>query len=498
MKSRTTAILATAVLLGQTMEAVDPPQVKNVTAAQRAGTKLVDISYDLVLDQNETSAFIEAWFSWDNGKTFPISAAAVTGDSGAGQTTGVGKAIVWDAGVDWDQNFTQAGKIRIIATYGANASGVFAGHNFGDSDMVALEWTTLWRSDPGQPGQWTEDNMLPAMFENYGSSIDIFRVDPKEITNAQWNEVAQWALSNGYDGLPVVPDSVDGSLPVTNINYFQAIKWCNARSEKDGLSPAYYIDQSELIGDLNGDGTIANGQDTFSPFSAEDLNQNGKWDPGEPFTDNNGNQTFEGTEFKDLDGDTTFDPGLATPYRTGASISGYGVSDPQAPEIDPVFSFIKWDAQGYRLPLGDIQQYLAIAGNIQKNWPWGDSAPMDAFFSETSIVAGMEPQVSFPAPVAASKRGTSPLGLKDILGNVAEWSEEMREDPGQPGTLKNVVYGGSYQGLGRAGTWNQQTATYEGEFSGTGSTPGSLFEAFLYGDGSTGTPAIGLRTVRFK
>ena len=56
----------------------------------------------------------------------------------------------------------------------------------------------------------------------------------------------------------------------------------------DGLKPAYYTDPEELLGDFNNDGIIQSaalqgGGDFFSPYSADDTNGNGKWDPGETF-----------------------------------------------------------------------------------------------------------------------------------------------------------------------------------------------------------------------
>ena len=102
-----------------------PPDVSNIIASQRAGTKLVDITYDLVLDSGQT-AFVELWFSPDNGLTFPVRCTAVSNDVNASVSPGTGKSVVWNAEADWDQQFTNNGKIRVIATYGNEASG-FAG-----------------------------------------------------------------------------------------------------------------------------------------------------------------------------------------------------------------------------------------------------------------------------------------------------------------------------------------------------------------------------------
>lgn len=49
-----------------------------------------------------------------------------------------------------------------------------------------------------------------------------------------------WAQNNGYNFS--AGDSFGANNPVHSINWFDAVKWCNARSEMLGLIPAYYID----------------------------------------------------------------------------------------------------------------------------------------------------------------------------------------------------------------------------------------------------------------
>ena len=93
--------------------------------------------------------------------------------------------------------------------------------------------------DPGGAGgalQW-EDRI-----STYGYPFHKVHVDKNEITNAKWNEIAQWALANGYSGIPLAPSGEPNDMPRSGITFWQAIKWCNARSEKEGLKPAYCTD----------------------------------------------------------------------------------------------------------------------------------------------------------------------------------------------------------------------------------------------------------------
>ena len=81
---------------------------------------MVDIQYNL--DGNR-SMFVELFFSPDGGDHFSGACTAVTGDAGPGVEYGVGKNAVWDAAQDWDQNFTDRGRIMVKATYGNQPTG---------------------------------------------------------------------------------------------------------------------------------------------------------------------------------------------------------------------------------------------------------------------------------------------------------------------------------------------------------------------------------------
>jgi formylglycine-generating enzyme required for sulfatase activity len=114
------------------------------------------------------------------------------------------------------------------------------------------------------------------------------------------------------------------------------------------------------------------------------------------------------------------------------------------------------------------------------------------------IISTTSPALENTSPLAATNRGTNPFGIKDIIGNVAEWSEDMMVDINNPATLKHVVYGGSYQGLESAGNYNEQTQVVDGEFANSNNSINDFADLYITGDGTVGTQAIGLRTVRYK
>jgi formylglycine-generating enzyme required for sulfatase activity len=68
-----------------------------------------------------------------------------------------------------------------------------------------------------------------------------FYIDKYEVSSAQWHDVRNWALTNGYTDLSTGTAAIAVyNHPVVQITWFDAVKWCNARSEKEGLVPVYY------------------------------------------------------------------------------------------------------------------------------------------------------------------------------------------------------------------------------------------------------------------
>jgi hypothetical protein len=496
-----------------------PPVVSGITASQRANTKIVDVTYNLTLDAGQ-KAFVELWFSPDNGLTFPVRCVDVSGHVDSNVTDGNSKAVEWNAESDWNQQFTAHGKIRVIATYGDQPSGFSgsgnagAGNNGGayaDESLVAIPWDVLWIPNGAGTG-YSNQTQMNVHWNTGEVMFTKINVDPEEITNEKWNVVADWARDNGYPGLPDAPANAVEDEPRTGITFWEALKWCNARSEMDGLEPAYYIDASEAIGDLNGDGAITAGTDVFDPhdpISSQDTNGNGKWDQGEPFTDNPPqNGTYEPQEYVDVNGNGQFDEGLSTVFRAGANVAGFGtqLQAPgggfNAPTVSG--SPIKRNANGYRLPFGPVFHKLATGGNHQKKWPWGDENPPGSGgaeygqFSDYVLAGNANDPANLPTkPTSASNRQANGYGLKDLIGNVAEWTEDAWEEPilGTPQVVA-YVYGGSYLGLEFADEGDGGAIRAFENTSGQAVT--NLFGLELRGPASETSPAIGFRCVTYE
>ena len=68
-----------------------------------------------------------------------------------------------------------------------------------------------------------------------------FYMDIYEVTKALWDEVKAYNGGNGY-GYSNTGSGKATNHPVHTVNWFDVVKWCNARSQKDGLTPVYYTD----------------------------------------------------------------------------------------------------------------------------------------------------------------------------------------------------------------------------------------------------------------
>ena len=60
------------------------------------------------------------------------------------------------------------------------------------------------------------------------------------MTLGDWKKIQSQAESRGYD-LSQSGSAPGDDHPVANVSWFDAVKWCNLRSELEGLQPAYVI-----------------------------------------------------------------------------------------------------------------------------------------------------------------------------------------------------------------------------------------------------------------
>lgn len=227
--------------LGESFLHAAPPVVSNIRASQRAGTHLVDIYYNVADADGNSPLTVFVAVSDNAGASYNVPVFTLTGAVGPGVTLGNDRHIVWNAGTDWPGRFSSQCRVRITADDGT-APPAPAG-------MAYIPAGPFQMGDTFMEGGTSE---LPV----HTVYVSAFFMDKYEVSRELWLPVYAWAQGRGYN---LSGGSFkDVNHPVQTINWYDAAKWCNARSEKEGLTPCYYTDASQATVYRSGSLNITN------------------------------------------------------------------------------------------------------------------------------------------------------------------------------------------------------------------------------------------------
>jgi formylglycine-generating enzyme required for sulfatase activity len=81
-----------------------------------------------------------------------------------------------------------------------------------------------------------EGNAIPT-----NVTVSAFCMDTNLVSYSQWQTVYNWATSHGY-GFVNAGSGKAANHPVQTVDWYDVVKWCNARSQLAGLTPVYYTD----------------------------------------------------------------------------------------------------------------------------------------------------------------------------------------------------------------------------------------------------------------
>lgn len=346
-----------------------PPVVSNVRSSQIAGTKNVEILYD-VSDADGDALTIGVQVSGDAGATYTIPATALSGNVGAGVLSGLNRRIVWNAGADWNGQFVGSAKVRVTASDGTTPApppgmvyipaGVFQmGDNFNEVGVDALPVHNV--------------------------TVSGFFMDRTEVTKELWQSVQSWSNANGYS--MSVGNYFATGHPVQRINWYDAVKWCNARSEKEGRTPYYYTDAAQTLiyrsGQINLTNAMvkwtANGYRLPTEAEWEKAARGGntglRYPWGNTITGSQANYSGSGDPFESNSPPTTpvgYYNGAQTPAGVNM-INGYGLYDMTGNILEWC-----WDWYG-STTYGDLNQQNDPHGpttggyRILRGGSWGDN-----------------------------------------------------------------------------------------------------------------------------
>jgi formylglycine-generating enzyme required for sulfatase activity len=218
------------------------PVASNLVVAQRAGAALVDLSYDLSgAGQLGTTVVVTIG---DNFGSVPRP--SLSGDLGAGITSGIGKQIVWDAGVDKpDFRGNVQFELKLYETFIPPE----------DQFVLIPEGSFTFGGYTGVGEHYYPERTV---------NLPGFYMSKYQVTWRQWKDIIFWADSNGYANLnsgyhsvsyasPAIPPhpNVSDDHPVNYHTWFDVVAWCNAASEKAGLEPVYYLDGEVYRGSVH-------------------------------------------------------------------------------------------------------------------------------------------------------------------------------------------------------------------------------------------------------
>ena len=354
------------------------PVISNIRASQRPGTKLVDIYYDLA-DANGDLQLIQIAASSDGGLTYGLPCVTLSGQVGANVAPGSDRHIVWNVGADWDGNWVAECRVRLTAHDG--------------STPPAPAGMAYIPAGPFQMGD-NFNELNPDTRPVRNVQVDAFFIDKTEVTRELWEQVKAWGNANGYD--------ISGGAwkdlyhPVHSVSWLNAVKWCNARSEYEGLTPCYY--------------------------TAE---------------------------------------GRTTVYQTGIVSLQNG--------------FVKWSANGYRLPTEAEWEKAARGGRTGQRYPWGNTfgtAKANHSYDGNPWHTGNQPWTSPAASYQAND-----FGLYGMAGNLREWTWDWYSDSyyGEAANLVNPhgpVTGSTC--VHRGGSWTDDDLTHRVDYRIGGWTRGHV------------------------
>ena len=87
-----------------------------------------------------------------------------------------------------------------------------------------------------------ESDAIPTVTVN----VSAFYMDTNLVNRTLWQQVYQWATTNGYS-FDHAGAAQGADHPVYTNSWYDVVKWCNARSEMEGLVPAYYTNAAQTV-----------------------------------------------------------------------------------------------------------------------------------------------------------------------------------------------------------------------------------------------------------
>jgi hypothetical protein len=144
----------------------------------------------------------------------------------------------------WSGTIVAGASQNVVVTFTPTAAQAYSGNITVNSNAAggAVKWAV---SGVGVvlPANMVsvQGGTLPSSSQLAGQTVTTFQIGKYEVTWGEWKEVRDWAVANGYTDLVNVGAGSAGNHPVRNVSWYDVVKWCNAKSEKEGLVAVYSV-----------------------------------------------------------------------------------------------------------------------------------------------------------------------------------------------------------------------------------------------------------------
>lgn len=219
----------------------------NVSALQNQTTGFSNNMSALISRFRVIGSGGNAFFTADQPLNYPTNRSIVISNTGFDRLTV--NSIDFPAGFsgDWSSGTIAPGASQSInVTFKPTAAMAYTGNisvssdATGGSATVPVAGLGAAAAPPAENIVSLSGGTLPEGSETPGRVVGAFQISRAEVTLSEWTQVRTWAAANGYTDLALGRAS-NGSSPVTVLSWYDAAKWCNARSEKEGLKPVYEV-----------------------------------------------------------------------------------------------------------------------------------------------------------------------------------------------------------------------------------------------------------------
>ena len=137
------------------------------------------------------------------------------------------------------------GSQNVTVTFTPTAVQAYSGNITLNSNAAGgvVTWVVSGVGTPSASMVAVGGGTLPASSGLGNQTVASFEIGAYEVTLGEWKFVRDWAASNGYSDLAGVgethPSKVAYNFPVVYVSWYDVVKWCNARSEKEGKTPVF-------------------------------------------------------------------------------------------------------------------------------------------------------------------------------------------------------------------------------------------------------------------